>query len=179
MDAKAKKSIAYETRDDGVTVGYNRDRGYSGTESRILALQNLANEHGYEVSRTGKFNGKTLDALEKLGYSQSQISAYIQGKTDVIGKPPAPKSNQEQAKEAFALRGKLGKPKVTSGELSAALSAERKKQGLKGGEMLNQGTVDSVFQSMSGRSLTSLRNSQSAIKSKPLQRFGSAVGLGK
>jgi hypothetical protein len=159
MDAKSKRSIAYEDRGNGVTAAYGRDRGYTATESRVLALQNLANESGYETARTGKFNSKTLDALEKLGYSQQQITEYIQGKTKAIGAPRAIKTNQEQAKEQFALRSKLGKPQVTSQQLSQALSDERKAQGLKGGQMLNQGQIDQVFSSLAGRSLTSLRNS--------------------
>lgn len=170
MDAKAKKSIAFEKRDDGVEVGYIRDRGYKFSESRILALQNLANESGYEVPRTGKFNTKTLDALEKLGYSQQQVMDYLDGKTKAIGEPKAkPKTNQEQAKEAFALRSKLGRTPVTSSQLSQALSAERKAQGLKAGQTLDQGTVNSVFQSLAGRSLASMQKvggskTQSALR---------------
>lgn len=175
MDAKAKKSIAYEKRDDGTEVGYLRNRGYNATESRVLALQNLANEHGYEVPRTGKFEAKTLDALEKLGYSQSQISAYIQGKTDVIGKP-----NQVTPDKVAAVKVALARSRgeqVSSSELSAALSAERKAQGLKGGEMLNQGQVDRVFQSLAGRSLSQLRQSAKVGGNKTQSALRMGAGL--
>ncbi len=155
MDAKSNKSIAYEQRGN-VTVAYGRDRGYTSTESRVLALQNLANESGYEVPRTGKFESKTLDALEKLGYSQSQISDYIQGKTKAIGKPRQTGNAGLAVKQAMANRSG---EKVTSQQLSQALAAERKAQGLKGGEMLNQSQVDQVFSSLAGRSLTQLRQS--------------------
>lgn len=177
MDAKAKKSIAFEKRDDGTEVGYLRNRGYNATESRVLALQNLANEHGYEVPRTGKFEAKTLDALEKLGYSQSQISAYIQGKTDAIGKP-----NQVTPDKVNAAKVALARSRgeqVSSSELSAALSAERKAQGLKGGEMLNQGQVDRVFQSLAGRSLSQLKQSAKVGGNKTQSALRLGAGISK
>lgn len=177
MDAKAKKSITFEKRDDGTEVGYLRNRGYNATESRVLALQNLANEHGYEVPRTGKFEAKTLDALEKLGYSQSQISAYIQGKTDAIGKP-----NQVTPDKVNAAKVALARSRgeqVSSSELSAALSAERKAQGLKGGEMLNQGQVDRVFQSLAGRSLSQLRQSAKVGGNKTQSALRLGAGISK
>jgi hypothetical protein len=178
MDAKSNRSIAYEDRGNGVTVGYGRNKGYNATESRVLALQNLANEHGYEVPRTGRFESKTLDALEKLGYSQSQITNYIQGKTNVIGKPPEPKSNQQQAKDAFALRAKLGKS-PTSAELSQALSQERKKQGLKGGEMLSNDAVSGVYSDLAGgagRTLSELRgNKVGGVATRSALRLGAGI----
>lgn len=176
MDAKSgKKTIAYESRDDGTEVGYLRNRGYNATESRVLALQNLANESGYETPRTGKFDAKTLDALEKLGYSQSQISAYIKGKTKAIGKP-----NQVTPDKVNAVKIALARSRgeqVSSSQLSAALSAERKAQGLKGGEMLNQGQVDNVFKSLAGRSLTQLRQSAKVggNKTQSALRLGAGI----
>jgi hypothetical protein len=175
MDAKSNKSIAFEDRGDGTTVGYIRNRGYNATESRVLALQNLANEHGYETPRTGKFDGKTLEALEKLGYSQAQITEYLQGKSDkAIGKPRQVENARSAIRQALANRSG---EKVTSQQLSAALSAQRKAEGLKFGESLSESAVAGAFQSLAGKSLTELR--QSPIKSKPLQRFGAAVGIGR
>lgn len=174
MDAKSNKSIAFEDRGNGVTVGYIRNRGYTSTESRVLALQNLANESGYEVPRTGKFESKTLDALERLGYSQNQITEYIQGKTKAIGKPRQVENARSAVRQVMSDRSG---EKVTSQQLSAALSAQRKAEGLKFGEKLSDAAVAGAFNSLAGKTLTELR--QSPIKSKSLQRFGSAVGIGK
>ena len=152
-------STVYRDRGDGVTEAIGRRRAFSDTESRILALQNLANESGYEVPRTGKFDPKLSEALEKLGYGDRQIGDYIQGRTKTIGSPSAKQTNQQQAKEQFALRSKLGK--VTSQQMTEALSAERKRQGLKGDQKLDQGTVDSVFSSLAGRSLSQMQGKPS------------------
>jgi hypothetical protein len=152
-------STVYRDRGDGVTEAIGRRRAFSDTESRVLALQNLANESGYEVPRTGKFDPKLSEALEKLGYSDRQIGDYIQGRSKTIGSPAAKQSNQQQAKQQFALRSKLGK--VTSSQMSEALSAERKARGLKGDQKLDQGTVDSVFSSLAGRSLSQMQGKPS------------------
>jgi hypothetical protein len=176
VEAKSKRSIAYEDRGNGVTAAYGRDRGYTSTESRVLALQNLANESGYSVDRTGKFNAKTLDALEKLGYSQSQITNYIQGKSgEAIGKPESKPVSLVRSKSKF---GGYSAP-VQGSELSAALSAERKAQGLKGGEMLNQSQVDNVFSSLAGRSLTQLRQSAKVGGNKTQSAIRLGAGISK
>lgn len=141
-----QSSTVYRDRGDGVTEAIGRRRAFSDTESRILALQNLANESGYEVPRTGKFDPKLSEALEKLGYGDRQIGDYIQGRSKVIGNPAAKQSNVDQAKQQFALRSKLGK--VTSQQMTEALRDERKRQGLKGGQMLDQNTVASTFSSL-------------------------------
>jgi len=154
-----QSSTVYRDRGDGVTEAIGRRRAFSDVESRVLALQNLANESGYEVPRTGKFDPKLSEALEKLGYSDRQIGDYIQGRSKTIGSPAAKQSNQQQAKQQFALRSKLGK--VTSSQMSEALSAERKRQGLKGNQKLDQGTVDSVFSSLAGRSLSQMQGKPS------------------
>jgi hypothetical protein len=144
--AKTKRSLSEE---DENGTSYIRNKGYSATESRILALQNLANERGYEIARNGKYSARLNEALEKLGYSDQQVGDYITGKTKAIGKPPEPKSNQQQAKEQFALRANLGK-KPTSAQLSQALSDERKSQGLKYGQMLSDSAVAGVYSGLSG-----------------------------
>jgi hypothetical protein len=173
MDAKSNRSIAYEDLGEGKSRAFLRDRGYTSTESRVLALQNLANESGYETPRTGKFDSKTLDALEKLGYSQGQISKYIQGETKEIGKP------RQIEKAGLAVRQVMNRSteKVTGQQLSQALAAERKAQGLKGGEMLNQGQVDRVFSSLAGRSLTQLRQSTKVggNKTQSALRLGAGI----
>lgn len=154
--AKSNRSLS-EQDESGTSI--IRSKGYTRTESRILALQNLANEHGYEIARNGKYSPKLNEALEKLGYSDQQVGDFITGKTAVIGKPPAPKSNQQQAKEQFAMRANLDK-KPTSAELSQALSVERKQQGLKYGEMLSDSAVAGVYSGLSsgaGRTLSELR----------------------
>jgi hypothetical protein len=115
---------------------------------------------------------KLNEALDKLGYSNDQISQYLNGKTKTIGAPPAKQTNQQSGQQALAVRSQLGK--VTSSDLSAALSAERQKLGLKGGETLSDSQVSSVY-----GSLKDMRRSANPIQSKPLQKFGAAVGIGK
>lgn len=116
--------------------------------SRILALQNLANELGVDVPRTGdRLDIKTHEALQAKGYTQAQISAYLQGKTKSLGAP----GNAGRFKQALesGYRRSQGKP-VTSSDLSAALSAERKAQGLKSGQKLSGAQVQGVFSGLAG-----------------------------
>lgn len=188
-DAKSKKSLVIEDTGNGTSVGYIRNRGFNATESRVLALQNLAIEAGYPLDRTGKFNGKTLDALEKIGYTQSQITNYIQGKSgEAIGKPDGENYKQkiENAKrEEVSKRlrpagtGLLADSgnKVTGSQLSQALSAERQKQGLSGSQVLDQGTVDSVFRSLAGKSLTDLRRTTKVGGASTQRVLRAGVGL--
>ena len=67
--------------------------------------------------------------------------------------------------------------KVTGQQLSQALAAERKAQGLKGGEMLSQGQVDQVFSSLAGRSLTQLRQSAKVGGSKTQSAIRLGAGI--
>lgn len=172
MTRESGKSIAWRDLGNGQTEAIMRDRGLTSQESRILAMQNLANESGYEVPRTGKLDTKTVDALKKLGYSTGQISEYIHGKSMTIGKP-----NQVTPDKVAAARIALARSRgeqVTSSQLSAALSAERKAQGLKAGQTLDQGTVNSVFQSLAGRSLASMQKVGGA-KTQSALRMGAGL----
>jgi len=173
MRAKNTNAIKYRTLESGAVEATKG--GMNATESRILALQNLVNESGgYEVERTGKFNNKTFEALEKMGYSQKQIGDYIQGKTKELGKPPA-----KTAKANFMASKRFAdKAPVTSAELSRSLSAERKSLGLKANEQLSDSQVDGVFKSLTGgRTLAQMRQSAKVGGGKTQSALRIGAGL--
>jgi hypothetical protein len=174
-DGLRNKSISYRELGNGVTEGIMRQRPYTPTEYRILALQNLANEYGYEVPRTGKFDPKLYEALDKLGYRDEQIGDYMAGRLKNIGKPKAKVNASEYSGSINAERTKAP---VTSAELSRSLSAERKSLGLKANQQLSDSQVDGVFKSLTGgRTLAQMRQSAKVGggKTQSALRFGAGL----
>lgn len=123
------------------------------SRSRSLALQNLVNESGESVQRSGRFDGDTYDALRKKGYSQQQIQDYLRGKSKVLGRPVDRDRNLVAVKNAL-LRSQgreVYTPSVTGQTLSAALSEVRKSANLKPGQRLSEQQVQGVFAGLAGK----------------------------
>ena len=152
-----QQSMYLNQRSDSMdaTMKLKPEKGVdNAVRSRALALQNLVNESGQSVQRTGKFDADTYEALTKQGYSQQQIQDYLRGKTKVLGKPMVSDRYRQVGRKALASsQGKQAyTPTVTGQTLSEALSQVRKSANLKPGQKLDAGTVQGVFEKLVGKS---------------------------